>query len=173
MKSETQKKLDMDSVDLPVYGANKTFCGLYDLCKICSHYRLLDSHEIERLVTKIPTIFAGVITLFLIRREQTERYVKENKGIKEQEGFCGSKKLAGWKFVVLFYGKLIWDVIDVNLDSYLSYQLKFGTIIDENITRNSHVTDAIYAFAILGAIKTCALFFLIKEGKLHSELLFL
>ena len=54
---------------------------------------------------------------------------------------------------LLFYGKLIWDAIDTTLDSYLFYQLEFGQVIDENITRNANVNNSILAFAIIGSAK--------------------
>ena len=54
---------------------------------------------------------------------------------------------------VLFYGKLIWDVVDVALDSFLFYQLELGQLIDENIYRNNHVNNSILAFAVIGSVK--------------------
>ena len=149
-------------VDLRIYGANKTFCD------VSSPWIPRVSKMGGIFTFVLPTLFATVVTMFLIRREQTKRYVKENKEIKQQEGFCGSKKLAGWTFVGFLYGKLVWDVVDVGLDAFLFYQLEVGNIIDNNVTRNPNVTNAILAFAILGALKMLVFFFLIKEGKLHS-----
>jgi hypothetical protein len=50
--------------------------------------------------------------------------------------------------------KLIWDVVDVGVDCLYFAKLERGLLIDENITRNRRVSDAILVFAILGALKT-------------------
>lgn len=77
-------------------------------------------------------------------------------------GNCFSKtlkKIKTWitlKFqildiVVLPLFAILWNCIDGVLDAYTFYQLEIGKLIDGNIHRTAHVSNAILAFAILGA----------------------
>ena len=50
--------------------------------------------------------------------------------------------------------KLLWDVIDVGVDCFYFARLERGLLIDKDIARNNHVSNAILAFAILGALKS-------------------
>ena len=54
--------------------------------------------------------------------------------------------------VILTLVKYFWDAIDLTLDVYIFYRLERGNILDNAIYRNTHVNDAIYAFAILGCL---------------------
>ena len=66
------------------------------------------------------------------------------------------RMLIYWKpyfsIVILTLVKYFWDAIDLTLDVYIFYRLERGDVLDDVIYRNSHVNNAIYAFAILGCL---------------------
>lgn len=72
------------------------------------------------------------------------------------------KKALKISFVLIWYLKpaaiMLYDGFDVMLDFYYFYKLEMleGNLLDNRITRNTHVNNAILAFAILGFLK-CAL----------------
>ena len=127
----------MFCVDLPMHDSNLTFCGI--------------STKWEPRINKIGGIFACVIPTLMSWTFTVLVIVKLRKKIKET--FNGMSTVSVYIGYLLFYGKLIWDAIDTTLDSYLFYQLEFGQVIDENITRNAHVNNSILAFAIIGSAK--------------------
>ena len=130
-------------VDLPIHDANRTFCGISTKWKP----RINKTGGIFACV--IPTLMSWTFTFLVVikLRKKIEQSFEDMPIIRVCYGY------------VLFYGKLLWDAVDVTLDSYLFYQLELGQVIDENITRNTHVNNSILAFAIIGSAKV--LFFLL------------
>ena len=61
------------------------------------------------------------------------------------------------------------DVVDVGLDAFLFYKLEVGSIIDENVTRNPHATNAILVFAVLGAFKILLVSKLISPDAVYDD----
>ena len=133
----------MFCVDLPMHDSNLTFCGI--------------STKWEPRINKIGGIFACVIPTLMSWTFTVLVIVNLRKKIEET--FDEDSTVSDYIGYLLFYGKLIWDAIDTTLDSYLFYQLEFGQVIDENITRNTHVNNSILVFAIIGSAKV--LFFLL------------
>ena len=132
-------------VDLPIPDGNRTFCGIQTKWEP----RI---NEIEgAIAVTTPTLFSWGLTLFVMISLR-----KVIKGLFDNE--AGHSACIGY---LLFYGKLIWDAVDVTVDSYLFYQLEFGKAIDESITRNTYVNNSILAFAIIGSIKV-VLFFIYR-----------
>ena len=138
-------------VDLPIHNGNRTFCGI----ETKSKPRI---SEVEgAIAASTPIVFSWGLTLLVMISLR-----KVIKGLFENE--AGHSACIGY---LLFYGKLIWDAVDVTVDSYLFYQLEFGQAIDENITRNNYVTNSILAFAIIGSIKV--LLFFIYRAHYHEN----
>ena len=111
-------------LEMPVYDENKTFCGVDTTWTP----RISQSSAITACV--VPSVFAWLFTLPVIY------HVKRKLGCK-----------------VLLLLKILWDAIDVTLDAILFYQLEMGIVLDKNIIRNHHVSNAILGFAAFGCIK--------------------
>ena len=146
----------MFCVDIPIHDSNLTFCGI--------------STKWKPRLNKVGGIFACVIPTLMSWTFTVLVIIKLRKKIKEtfnQESDTSNQRSTSSVCIgyLLFYGKLIWDAVDTTLDSYLFYQLEFGQVIDENITRNTHVNNSILGFAIIGSVKV--LFFLLFG--IHSD----
>lgn len=124
-------------VDLPINDVNRTFCGI--------------TTKWEPRIKKIGGIFACSI-LTLVSLVLTVLTVIQTRK-KMRRIYADKTAFNAYLGYILFYGKLIWDVVDVALDSSLFYQFEFGHLIDENITRNNHVNNSILAFAAIGSVK--------------------
>ena len=73
------------------------------------------------------------------------------KESKYQTGILFSIK-SYFSMIILVLLKYFWDAIDLTLDVYIFYRLERGHLLDDVIHRNIHVSNAIYAFAILGCL---------------------
>ena len=133
----------MFCVDLPIHDANHTFCG------ISTEWKPRINRFVCILICVVFALLAWTFTLYVaikLRRKIEEAY-------KNESSFS---IFIGYLF---FYGKMIWEAVDVTLDLYLFYQIEFGEIINGSIYRNSHVNNSILVFAILGSMKV---FFLLQ-----------
>ena len=138
--------VSMFCVDLPIRHANHTFC------EISTKWIPRVSKIGGIFACVVPTLLSLIFTVFVVvnSKERIEQVL---------EG-----KTLFWKYTgyILIYGKLLWDAVDVTLDSYIFYQLEFGQLIDEKIIRNSHVNNSIFSFAVLGSLK---IFFFLSFSK--------
>uniref|UniRef100_A0A7M6DQY4 Uncharacterized protein n=1 Tax=Clytia hemisphaerica TaxID=252671 RepID=A0A7M6DQY4_9CNID len=142
-------------VDLPIYGDNKTFCG------IKNGWTPRLSNETGILILILISAIGWIATVIGVLKTKTFMYnVYESKKVLDYlavNTIAGclpvSSKTAAMKIMITFYGKLIWDAIDVTFDVILFYDFEKGDLIDSNIARNSVVMWCILAFAIFGACK--------------------
>ena len=124
-------------VDLPIRDANRSFCG------IASKWEPRISKVGGIFACSVLTLISLVLTIFI--------FIKTWKTMIEI--FANETVLNSCLGYALFYGKLLFDVVDVAFDSSLFYRLELGQLIDENITRNNHVNNSILAFAAIGSVK--------------------
>ena len=59
--------------------------------------------------------------------------------------------------ILLPFLKVLWDVVDVAMDTYYFQSLENGGFIDSDITRNTGASNTMFLFAVLGAIKSTVL----------------
>ena len=151
-------------IKLSIYNDNNTFCG------VTRKWTPRISKSEGILACVIPSVTAWILCIVLFCRFKDkilETYKRDiNQSARDEKKLLGrwSKPLyliKGESCVTCFaiYLKVVWDAIDVTLDSVIFRDLEFGGLIDENIYRNPHVNNAILAFAVLGCMKLLILIF--------------
>ena len=151
-------------VKLSIYNNNNTFCGVTRKWTP----RISKSEGIWACV--IPSVIAWFLCIVLFSRFKNkilDTYKRDiNKRARDEEKLLGRWRkplylIKGESCLTSFgiYLKVVCDAIDVTLDSVIFRDLEFGGLIDENIYRNSHVNNAILAFAVLGCLKLLILIF--------------
>lgn len=117
-----------ECVELPIYNDNRSFCG------ILKPWVTRMSMTSVFVLASISSGAAWAISSHVIWK----LYKLENTSI----------------FIRLFtIGKIVYDAIDVTINSHLFAQLEQGDVLYKDVYRNKHVVNSILAFAFLGALK--------------------
>ena len=154
---------------------NATFCGVYQTWE---PRKWIEQAPFSILPTVIvPTSFAGLIYGITICymavkfKKCYKTFLDKNENIPCDTDFLGlgqkmlgsvtNKKVAlRWSYILFWFvmpvGYMIYDTIDVALDSFYFHRLEQqnGTLMNNFIMRDENVNNAILAFAYLGAFKS-------------------
>ena len=170
-------------VDLPIYKNNKTFCGVTELWKprISNNIAIILC-VVPSIVAWLLTLFIiyhikkylfsiyndsfeqDTFTSAVKLEDGTQDNLQEEtiiKPVKDQNSYQKKhwcciyiyKIYLVFTIIILTILKLLWDALDVTIDTYLFFQLETGKVIHEHVYRNTHVNNAILAFAVLGCFK--------------------
>ena len=170
-------------VDLPIYKNNKTFCGVTELWKprISNNIAIILC-AVPSIVAWLLTLFIiyhikkylfsiyndsfeqDTFTSAVKLEDGTQDNLQEEtiiKPVKDQNSYQKKhwcciyiyKIYLVFTIIILTILKLLWDALDVTIDTYLFFHLETGKVIHEHVYRNTHVNNAILAFAVLGCFK--------------------
>lgn len=126
--SEGKYNITNRCVHLPIYGDNNTFCGVTREWTPRFSFWIMFA------------IFFALAALSLV----TSAYI-----VKKIWNLVEIGKIAR----IILVGKVIYDAIDVLVDSFLFLQLEHGNVMQKHVYLNEKVNNSILAFAILGALK--------------------
>ena len=160
---EGNSALNSTCVTIPQIDGDVTYCNITQTWqpRVTSH-----------LFMVVPTLLAFVLLIGMLVRQYKVNYwdfcveqypfcLANIKGMfKSCKGFIAGVTTIG------IYAGLIWDCVDVCLDSkyFLDLENPENGVLDSRIYRNTNILNAIYAFAILGVLKIPLSVWLVTSG---------